>query len=130
MGVNYSASVVVGFKVSLKDLTEEVKKFDENTGEPKTATKTIGNRVMSGDIILSDRPSVGRYHYQGDRVRGLELFGDGYDEVNQYVLGVEVAKTRDGHGVESFSNEIPDAVNAISIYHALPVEFVLVMSCG
>lgn len=131
MGISYSSIVCVGFKVSLEDVTEETTKYNENTGAPYTVGTVVGNKIVGpGGMILSRQSGSNLNHYQGDKVEGLELFGDGYDSVNQYFLGVEVAKAEDGGGVETFESTIPQAVTQFSKKFNIDAEFALIMSCG
>ena len=131
MGISYSSIVCVGFRVSLEDVTEETTKYNEDTGEPYAVSTVVGNKIVGPGGMMISRPSGSDpNHYQGDRIEGLELFGDGYDSVNQLFLGVEIAKTRGGNGLEPFETTIPQAVTQFSKKFNVDAEFALIMSCG
>ena len=127
MGIDYLSIVCVGFRVRLEDVTEETTKYNEGTGEPYTVSMITGNKIVGpGGMILSRPSGSDPNHYRGDMIDGLELFGDGCD----FFLGVEVAKTRDGYGVETFEATIPQAVAQFAKKFNVDAEFVLIMSCG
>ena len=97
MSISYNARVVYGFKLNIKEIANEVTKYNVDTGEPyltKGDSYEIATVESTEDekIVMStkENPDV---LYDGDEFEGMEIFESGYEEGTK-ILGISVCGVR------------------------------------
>lgn len=91
MSASYYASVVYGFVIDQEKRTFQVKKFNENTGEPYL--KDVSRRVVIvGDTVFDDEDSYDEIFCDGT-FEGLDISFTTKQE--QGVVGKSIGKTED-----------------------------------
>lgn len=119
MGLTIRASVVIGFEVNIRHEYSDVKKFNEDTGEPYFV-KEKSHQVAwcDGKALVDDIGNPDRF-YSGEKIDELELFTTGDGSSRTVYLGVKVASLKDEPSAVSLVPDIPPAVVAFAEKHRL-----------
>jgi len=107
MSITIVASVVCGFPCDIVKSKKEVRKFDENTGEPYLKTVDDGYVLSVNGIDIKKN----NYHsFDSEDIDGLSIEHTCYHESAQTVIGKVVGKVEYSPGINVFPTEMPQEV--------------------
>ena len=90
MSISYTANFICGFKLEVRDGTEQRTKYREDTGDPYTVS-VVTHRIASvqGRDVLSTKENPNALCV-GEEYEGLTIFKSGYEKVELF-LGIALA---------------------------------------
>lgn len=130
MSISYSAYVVIGFELTVREAKVNQTKYNEDTGEPfKVDVHSHNEGVIDGVSVVDDRENVDCF-CAGESFEGLDITASGYESGTK-VLGVILAKCSEYEGdCKSFKAALPEAVVIFAKKHGVIPNLFLIQSCG
>ncbi len=130
MGISYSAYVVVGFELTVREVKANRTKYNEDTGKPfEVHVHSHNDGVIDGVIVSDDRENPGCF-CAGEVFDGLKITESGY-EGGTKVLGVILAECSEYTGdYKPFKAALPEAVDIFAKKHGVIPNLFLIQSCG
>ena len=130
MGISYSAYVVVGFELTVREAKVRRTKYHEDTGKPfEVDVHSHNDGVIDGVIVADDRENADRF-YNGECLEGLEIYESGYESGTK-VLGVSLAECSAYKGdCKRFKAALPESVDTFAKKHGVIPGLFLIQSCG
>ena len=134
MSIYYSAYLLYGYKVDIKEHYENITKYNEDTGKPYSKRVYVYDDMLIDNIFICNNKHNEDMFCCGETIEGLEIIYSGYggNDNNDYYLGSIIEKVDDDCVAKTIdkSNKMNNTLELFSIKYNICPDYYLIIRCG